>query len=149
MEEETRGSKLRSALVTIFAVWVILILAGLSGAGLQPSIGGGTISIAVCIGLLFAWGQWTAPGRRTILGVYLLAGLLYPVMLLTLLFTASSPSDLRPYAWLGAGLNVGFQPHGGADTPFEFYVVPMVLNLIGPILVMGTLRAWLRGDLTT
>jgi hypothetical protein len=149
MEEEGHGAKLRDALVTIPVVWVILILAGLSGAWLQPSLGGAALSIVVCIGLLFVWGQWTGPGRRTILGVYLLAGLLYPVMLLALFFSVASPSILGPYEWLGAGFSIGVQARGGADTPFEFYIVPMMLNLFAPILVMGTLRAWLRGDLTT
>lgn len=148
MEEHALGSRLRDALLTMPVVWAILILAGLSGAWLQPSLGGASLSIIVCVGLLFAWGQWTGPGRRTILGIYLLAGLLYPVMLLALLFSASSPTVLRPYEWLGAGFSIGFQVRGGADTPFEFYIVPMMLNLFVPILAMGTLRAWLRGDLT-
>jgi hypothetical protein len=144
MDGETLGSKVRDALVTIPAIWVILILAGLSGAKLQPGLPGAALSLAVCVGLLFAWGHWTGPGRRTALPVYLLAGLLYPA--LAVAFVLALPTELSMGAldWVAAGMAVGFQPASGPDAPGEFYLLPIALNLFGPILAMGLLRHWAR-----
>lgn len=149
MHEETHGSKLKDALITMLAVWLCLIAAGLAGARWQPGPVGAVISITVCVGLLYAWGQWSGPGRRTALLIYLLAGLLYPVLTIVALLALPTALVMGQLDWFAAGMAVGYQPHGGADTSLEFYIVPMVLNLIGPILAMGTLRAWRRGDLTT
>jgi hypothetical protein len=148
MVEEARGSKLGDALVTIPAVWLILILAGLSGGWLQPSIGGAMVSVGVCIGLLFAWGRWTGPGRRTVLGVYLLAGLLYFILVLALVLSTHPDLIGDGISLFSAGLGIGFMPTGGPDMPGEYYFFPLLLNLFGPILAMGALRIWARGDLT-
>jgi hypothetical protein len=146
---EDRPSKLADALTTIPVVWLSLIVAGLSGGWLQPSIAGALVSVVVCIGLLFAWGNWTGPGRRTTLPIFLLAGLLYLALAMALLLSAHPELYTEATTWLCAGLTVGFMPSGGADTPLEYYIFPMLLNLFGPIVVMGTLRAWMRGDFRT
>jgi hypothetical protein len=147
MEGEERPSKLGDALLTIPAVWLILILAGLSCARLQPAAIGAMLSVAACVVLLFIYGHWTGPGRRTAFPVYLLAGLLYPI-LSTLLVLSVSPGAFDSLQWLTAGMVIGYQPGGGPDAPFEYYLVPMLVNLFGPILAMGALRQWARAAST-
>lgn len=145
MNGETFGLKLRDALLTIPAVWLILILAGMSGARLQPSLAGAALSVAVCVGLLLAWGHWAGPGRRTALPVYLLAGLLYPILSMALLLSVPTQAT-ESVQWLFAGMALGYQPGGGPDTPLEYSIIPMLLNLFGPILLMGLLRSLVRRD---
>ena len=145
MDEETLGSKVRDALFTVPVVWLILILAGMAGARLQPSLGGAALSVSVCVGLLLAWAHWTGPGRRTAFPVYLLAGLLYPILTMALLLSVPTQASESVH-WLFAGMTIGWQVEGGPDAPFEYYLVPLVLNLFGPILLVGLIRSWLRGD---
>ena len=136
-------AKLRDALLTVPAVWLCLILAGLSAVRLQPGTFGTILSVAVCVILLFAWGHWTGPGRRTAFPVYLLAGLLYPILTTLLLLTVSTEA-FDSVQWLTAGMVVGYQPGGGPETPPGYYVLPMLVNLFGPILFMGALRQAVR-----
>lgn len=148
MDERTWPSKLLDALATLLAVWLCLIIAGLTGARLQPGMLGAALSLAVCIGLLSAWGCWTGPGRRTPLFVYLIAGLFYPVLTTALILIVPTELALGPLSWIVAGMAVGFQSGGGPDAPAQIYIVPMVMNLFGPILAMGLLRHWVRADET-
>ena len=125
-------------------MWLCLILAGLACARLQPGPLGTILSVAVCVILLFAWGHWTGPGRRTGLPVFLLAGFLYPILGTALVLTLPMDLAMGKLQWLGAGLLVGYQPGGGAGTPPLFYILPMLANLLVPILFMGALRAQVR-----
>jgi len=144
MDRESFGSKLRAALLTILAVWAALILAGLAGLRLQPSMAGALISLAVYLALLVAWGVYSRAGRRIGLAVYLLAMLLY-WLASTALFILMPVSMMTGWLdWLGVGMTVGLQSSGGPDTPGMFYLVPMVANLFGPILIMAVLRHWAR-----
>ena len=136
-------SKLRDALITIPAVWMILILAGLSCARLQPAITGAVLSAAVCVILLFAYAHWSGPGRRTAFPVFLLAGLLYPI-LSTLLLLGIPTEMFDSVQWLTAGMAIGWQPEGGPETAPGYYILPMLLNLFGPILAMGLIRSLTR-----
>ena len=148
MDEPTWRSKLRDALVTIPAVWLILILAGLSCANLQPGTAGAILSVAICIVLLFSYAHWSGPGQRTAFPVYLLAGLLYPI--LSTLLLLSIPTGLFDSVdWLSAGMVIGYQPEGGPETPPGYYVLPMVANLFGPIVAVGVLRTWARAASAT
>lgn len=138
-------SRLTDGLVTILAVWAILIGTGMAFGRWQPHIVTALVSFMACAALLFAWGRWTAPGRRMPLPVYLLAGLLY--ILLTVVLALAVPIGAVDVAlWLSAGFAIGFQVAGGPDAPLEYYLLPMVLNLFGPILVMGLLRNLARRD---
>ena len=143
MEERNWRSKLRDALVTIPAVWLILILAGASCVRLQPSAAGAVLSIAVCIILLFSYAHWSGPGRRTPFPVYLLAGLLYPILSALLLLTIPT-GWYDSVDWLTAGMVIGYQLEGAPETPPGHYILPMLGNLFGPILVVGLLRGLVR-----
>jgi hypothetical protein len=138
--EEARGSKLRDALITIPAVWMILIGTGYAFSWLQPGIIGALLSLVTYTALLFAWGHWTDPGRRSGLSIYLLAGLLYLALMMALLFNVHPDLIGTAISLFGAGLAIGFQLVGGPDAPGEYYFLPMLFNLFGPILVMGLLR---------
>jgi hypothetical protein len=144
MDEAHRPTPVRDALVTILGVWAALILAAFAGLRLQPGLAGATVSVGVFLILLFAWGHWTGPGRRTHLGVYLAAGLLYWVLCTTLFLLAPATLMDGPLSWLAVGTTIGYQYAGGPHAPLGYYIVPMVLNLFGPILIMGLLRRWLR-----
>lgn len=148
MDEQERPSKLRDALVTILGVWGILIATGLIFTRLQPSPIAATASLAACVGLLYSWSRWLGPGRRTHLAIYLLAGVLYLVLVTVLMLSVPSEWATGPLLWLGAGLTIGFQPQGGPHTPLEFYIIPFLFNLFGPILVMGFLRLLSNRDQT-
>lgn len=148
MEARGLASMLMDGLVTILAVWLSFILAGLACDWLQPSLAGAALSVALCVGLLFAYARWTGPGRRTVLPVYLLGSLLYPLASVTLMIVLPPTLVLGPLQWLSAGLVVGLQPGGGPDAPGEIYVLPMLLNLFVPVLIMSLLRHW-AGDRDT
>lgn len=115
----------------------------MSCARLQPGMAGAILSAAVCVILLFAYAHWSGPGRRTAFPYYLLAGLLYPI-LATLLLLGIPTEMFDSVQWLTAGMAIGFQPEGGPETPPGYYVLPMVANLFGPILVMGLIRSLTR-----
>ena len=144
MDANGWGSKLRDALLTVPAVWLCFILAGFSVVRLQPGTIGTILSVAICVVLLFAWGYWTGPGRRTALPVFLLASLLYPIFCTAVLLTLPLDLTMGPLQWLGVGMLVGYQPGGGADTPIEFYIIPMLVNMLIPIAFMGVLREQVR-----
>ena len=146
MDAAPLKARLRDALVTIPAVWVILIGTGFAFSWLQPGMIGALLSLVTYTGLLFAWGQWTGPGRSTVIGVYLLAGLLYLALMMALLFSVHPDLIGDALSLFGAGLAIGFLPAGGADTPGEYYFIPMLFNLFGPILVMGLMRHLARRD---
>jgi hypothetical protein len=146
MDATALRARLRDALVTIPAVWTILIGTGFTFSWLQPGMIGALLSLVTYTGLLFAWGQWTGPGRRTVVGVYLLAGLLYLALMTALLFTVHPDLIGQALSLFGAGLAIGFQMAGGPDTPGEYYFIPMLFNLFGPILVMGLMRHLARRD---
>ena len=145
MDEEKRPSALRDALLTILAVWAALILAGFAGVRLQPSIAGASVSLAVYLVLLFAWGLWAAPGRRTHLAVHLLAGLLYWLLCIALFLAMPTAMMMGSLQWISVGTTVGYLPEGNMHN-LGSYLVPMMLNQFGPIVLMGLLRGWMRGD---
>ncbi len=143
MDAGERPSRLVAALLTIPAVWVALIVAGLAGLRLQPSLAGAALSLVVYLVLLFSWGQWTGPGRRTYLAVYLLAAFLYWLSCVVLFIAMPAAMMTGWLDWFGAGMVVGFQPYPNPHTPVETFLIPMVINIFAPIIIMGALRPWL------
>ncbi len=127
-------------MLTVPMVWAALVLAGLAGLRLQPSVAGATVSLAIYLILLLAWGQWTASGRRTYLAVYLLAAFLYWLACTALFIAMPAVMMTGPLDWFGAGMVVGFQPYPNPHTPVETFLIPMVGNMFAPIIVMGALR---------
>lgn len=144
MDEPIWRSRLRDALATISTVWLILILAGIF-ARMQPGTAGAILSLAVYIILLSTYAIWSGPGRRTAFPVYLLAGLLYPILTVVLLLGVSDDT-LGSLQWLTAGMDLGYQPVPEPHTPVEAFLVPMILNLFGPILIVGGLRVLVGRD---
>lgn len=145
MEARGLASMIRDGLVTILAVWAILILTGMAFARWQPALPAAILSFTVCTGLLFAWARWAGPGHRTPLPVFMLAGFLYILLTVTLalsLPTAATDATL----WVAAGFSIGFQPGHNGHPSVETFIVPMLLNLFGPIVTMGLLRGIVRGD---
>ncbi|HYD14215.1 MAG TPA: hypothetical protein VEC11_15325 [Allosphingosinicella sp.] len=143
MDAEESPPRLAAALLTIPVVWAALILAGLAGLRLQPSMAGAGLSLLVYLILLFGWGQWTERGRRTYLAVYLLAAFLYWLACVALFIAMPAAMMTGWLDWFGAGMVVGFQPYPNPHTPVETYLIPMVINMFAPIIIMGALRPWL------
>jgi hypothetical protein len=135
--ERLRGF-LTDSLMTVGAIYVAIAGAGAVGvllfaAGLAPV--GSLLTYAVLLALyVFA----TAPGRRTAGPVYLLVGCIYPVVALAVfIFTLGASPMLRMAAGLVcAGIGIGFQFSGGADTPLEAYLPLIYANILGPILLV-------------
>ena len=126
--------------MTCGAVWLALAIAGISIGWLRASLLATAISFTVYVLLLGLYSFGTGPGRRAPLSVYLIAGILYPVVaiaLLILLVSLETPDAvLNLFSIAGAGLRVGFEQAGGPDTPLEFYVPLWGLNLLAPIVIV-------------
>ena len=146
MEARGLGSVFRDWLVTILAVWAILIGTGIAVARWQPHLLAALLSFTVCVALLLAWARWTAPGRRTPLPVYMLAGLLYLILTTAIALVAPPELATGSLLWLAAGYSIGFQPEPAVHPTVENFIAPLLLNLFGPIVIMGLLRGIMRGD---
>jgi hypothetical protein len=125
-------------LVTIGAVWLSAMLAGLSIAWLPDSPLATGISLASYAILLSAYAFGTDPGRRTRLPVFLIGGLLYPVAAFAWLVLIASlqPSMFESLGMPAAGLRIGFVVRGGPDAPLEFYLPYWAVNLLTPIFMV-------------
>ncbi len=146
MDAEERPSRLVAALLTIIAVWAILIGTGMAFARWQPHLLAALLSFAVCVALLFAWARWTAPGRRTPVPVFMLSGLLYLILIGVIALAVPPELATGPLNWLAAGLTIGFHPDFAIHPTVQNFIAPLLLNLFGPIVVMGLLRGIVRGD---
>jgi hypothetical protein len=131
-------------------VWLIIIGAGIVGMALPQSLTGSALSLSVYGSLLFVFFRFTAIGRRAGLITCLAAGLLYIPACFALFILSGGwmvPADAT-LPWLDlltSGGSIGFMPEANAHQPLETLLIPVVLNLLGPIIVVGTLRAWARG----
>ena len=144
MDRDGARSKLRDLLMTCGAVWLALAIAGISIGWLRASMLATAISFTVYVLLLGLFSFGTGPGRRAPLSVYLIAGILYPIVAIALLIMLVSLEPPEPFleliSFAGAGLRVGFEPVGGPDTPIEFYLPLWTLNLLGPIVILIVAR---------
>jgi len=142
------GPSLRQRLATIGFVWVAASLAGMLPGLFSRNAVAQAASLGIYTVLLAAYARWTEAGRRSS-GAYFLAGLLLPIACFALLVLLPLPADPASFLWSGfeaifAGLDIGFQAHGGPDTPLEFYLPLMWLNLLLPIAAVVGGRSFVR-----
>jgi hypothetical protein len=142
-----RRWSIRDGLMTVAAVWLAMSVAGFAAVLVPSSPARTLVSLLVYTALLAAYARWTRTGRRSA-GTYFLAGLFPPLIcfiILTLLLPHSGAAFFE-YAdiVLFAGLNIGFQFHGGADTPLEAYLPLMYLNILLPIVAVVGVRGFVR-----
>jgi hypothetical protein len=147
MYDAKRPARIRDSLTTIGAVWLAASIGGMVPSLSPWSAGGQAASLLIYTLLLAMYARWTKTGRRST-AAYFVAGLILPVFVFALfLFLLSSV----PHSFLDNGglflfsaLGVGFQVHGGPDTPLEAYVPMTYLNIFLPIFAVIGGRAFLR-----
>ena len=141
--ETRRQSKLWHGPATFLAVWLAMAVAGMTPFLVSSPV----VSLLIYAALLAAYARWTEAGRRSTLA-YFLAGLFPPLdcfVLLTPLLPHLEPSFFQNGgALVFVGISVGFQTHGGADTPIEAYLPLMWMNLLLPIVAVIGVRGFLR-----
>ena len=147
MYDAARRPKLMYSLATIGAVWLFATAAGVL-PGLFPwNAGAQMASLLLYTTLLAGYARWTEAGRRSA-GAYFLGGFLVPVICIALLVALDPVGPDSFFAQGGeavfAGLNVGFQFHGGADTPLEAYLPLMWANLLLSIAAVIGGRSFVR-----
>jgi hypothetical protein len=137
---------LKHGLTTIGAVWLAMAVAGMVPM-LVPSRPGEVASLLVYIALLAAYARWTEAGRRSA-GAYFIGAFFSPMMCFYLLVPLLPRLPTSFFENGGAivfvGLGVGFQSHGGADTPIEAYLPLMLLNILLPIVAVVGARGFVR-----
>lgn len=146
--EEVRTSRLKDIPATLGAVYLSLTVAGFSVSLFDP-LGirvAGSLAAYSAMLALYAFG--TGAGWRSPIPVYVAGALLYPVLLVALLLGVESlgrsPSLVTAAFALAAGINVGFQFQGGADTPLEAYLGPWLANFVLPIVAVVGAKDILR-----
>jgi hypothetical protein len=135
----------KDGLTSTGAVWSALTFAGLV-AGLQPWRAAQPIfSLLIYAASLAAYARWTGPGRRSV-GAYFIAGLLFPVAFVAGLILIFRITDDPGWMLVPifAGASVGFQFHGGADTPLDAYLPLIWLNVMLPIALVIGARSVIR-----
>ena len=141
---ETKRSKLWYGLTTFGAVWVAMAV-----AGMVPWLTSSPMaSLLVYTTLIAVYARWTEAGRRSAVA-YFLAGFFPPLVCFFFLMLPLLPRLPPSFyenggAFVFVGLNVGFQTHGGADTPLEAYLPLMWLDLLVPIALVIGVRGFLR-----
>jgi hypothetical protein len=146
--DDAGHSRLRDGLITIGAVYLALTIAGISATWLG-SVGIGPLgSLAAYAALLTLYAFRTGPGWRSPIPVYFAGALIYPILLVAMLlgirWLGQSQALLGPVFTLAAGINVGIQARGGADTPLEAYVGPWLANFLLPIVVVIGIKEVVR-----
>jgi len=130
--------------MTFGAAWIAMAI-----TALVPWLNSSPVaSLLVYTGLLAGYAGWTEAGRRSAVA-YFLAGFFPPLVcffLLTPFLPRMEPSffDNGFTILFFVGLGVGFQTHGGPDTPIEAYLPLMWANLLLPIAAVIGGRAFLR-----
>jgi hypothetical protein len=142
-----RHWNIRDSLTTFGAVWLALTLAGGMAWSLPWPRIAPALSLLIYAVLLAAYARWTGPGRRSA-SAYFLGALLLPIVCIALLIIlpVPAPESFLVHCWelIFDGFNVGFQFHGGPDTPFDAYVPLMYLNILLPIVAVIGGRAFVR-----
>jgi hypothetical protein len=148
MEPASGRGRLRDGLITIGAIWLALVVAGLAVSGLGTSLVAALLSFGIYTGLLAGYAFFAGPGRRSAGLWFLVGGLLYPVACFAVLIALSSflpPDSLVDGVSVPmAGLRVGWQPSRLAHEVIGVHLLPFAMNPLGPIVLVLLARSIVR-----
>jgi hypothetical protein len=149
MDPADGRGRVKDGLITIGAIWLALVVAGLAVSGLEISLVATLLSFGIYTGLLACYAFFTGPGGRSAGHWFLVGGLLYPVACIAALIALAR--RLLPPApvpdWVSvpmAGLRVGWQPTRLAHEMIGFDLLQLAMSLLGPILLVLLARSIVR-----